>query len=80
MKTITIAGNIGAEPEFKQDGTARLSFRVAVNTWTKAAGEQTTISASESSSAAWIAASRSLDEVMKTLSSLENMHEHTPRV
>lgn len=42
LMAITIAGNIGAEPEYKQDGNSRLSFRVAVNTWDRERGEQTT--------------------------------------
>lgn len=42
LMAITIAGNVGSEPEYKTEGTARLSFRVAVNTWDKTNGEQTT--------------------------------------
>lgn len=42
LMSITIAGNVGPEPEYHTDGTARLSFRVAVNTWSKQTGEQTT--------------------------------------
>lgn len=42
LMALTIAGNVGNDPEYKTDGTSRLSFRVAVNTWDKTNGEQTT--------------------------------------
>lgn len=43
LMALTIAGNIGADPQFAQEnGSTRLSFRVAVNTWDKKAGEKTT--------------------------------------
>lgn len=42
MMSITIAGNVGSDPEYHTEGTHRLSFRVAVNTWDKKTGEKTT--------------------------------------
>ncbi len=42
VMSITIVGNVGGDPDYNTESTHRLTFRVAVNTWDKKAGEQTT--------------------------------------